>query len=303
MGAAKGKETWMWVSGLDHEYTGVVRAHVLQQHLSERSKRSQEKSKARIARRRGVELICGPRFEDNESTPSSGLPGDTATGSGDVQGSLARMMSHSGLDIRSPSNSLVFYDYVLQLFCQYGTIPSQRGDSFMQELLFLESRNAGLGTVRKAARAGATVFYGHLSGNVVAVREGQKWGCAAVCGVNKGLRLVQPERQGWLGNSKTQHVLPSRDLIGASLMLAFYECTCGTSPTAWVHHVLGAEALLVMLGPERCQTGWDFEMLRVLRYSAVSFANSIKFLTSWSLCSPNHVHIKMMRETLFSDVS
>ena len=272
----------MWVSGLDHKYAGIVRAHVLQQHLSERSKRSQEKSKARVARRRGVELICGPGFEDNESTPSSSLLGSTATGSGDMQAPLARMMSHSGLDIRSPSNSLVFYDYVLQLFCQYATIPSQRGDSFMKELLFLESRNTGLGTVRKAARAGATVFYGHLSGNVVAVREGQKWGCAAVCGVNEGLRLVQPERQGWLGNNKTQNLLPSRDLIGASLMLAFYECTCGTSPTAWIHHVFGAEALLVMLGPERCQTGWEFALLRVLRYAAVSLPNSFKSLTSLS---------------------
>ena len=122
----------------------------------------------------------------------------------------------------------------------------------MNDLLFHETKHPDLRMLRRATRGGSSVFYAHLTGDTNAIREGQKWGAAAVQNVNEKIQEVLSQRERESGKNKSRQVLRSWGLINASVMLTFYECTCGTSPTAWIHHGFGAETLLAMLGPERC---------------------------------------------------
>ena len=268
MANATGGASWLWISGLDTTYNRPVRAHVLKSYLSERSRRAEEKARLR---NKEVELAWRPPTGNMEEGGPSSAIRTAINGKGAPEGLPTEIIrTFNTPNIQRPSHSLISYDFFVQNFCRYGRIPTQSGASFMTELLYVETRNPDLLILRKAVRGSASVFFGILTGNTVAVQEGHRWGITALRAVNQQLQLIQVQRDASPKGAGHARILPSRDLISASLMLAFYECACGSSPTAWIHHLLGAEALILMLDPEKCQTGYELNLFRSLRYAAVS---------------------------------
>ena len=62
---------------------------------------------------------------------------------------------------------------------------------------------------------------------------------------------------------------PTMEEVCAPIMLSFFEAACGTSPTAYFHHLLGAARLLEKHGPVECSEGILFGLFQTLRIQIV----------------------------------
>lgn len=232
----------MWLSGLGGTYNAQVRQYVVKNRYPKRSPETKPKRSRR-------KIVRSAKYEDGKSKAIQPSP-----------------------RVSTPSHSLVFYDCFLQDFLRYGQIPTQTQNSFMEELGLFESRNPDLTLLRLAVRASTCMFHGNLNRNPQVRAEGLQLGFKAVHALQRQLSLIDIANKNM---GAGQDKLPSFDLISAALMLAFYECTSGTSPTGWLSHLHGAESLVHALGPERYQTGFAFSILRCLRYAAVSRSSEI----------------------------
>ena len=166
-----------------------------------------------------------------------------------------------------PSSNLVFHELFAQTFTQYANIPSQSGSGAIDDVGHLVV-NPALPLGQRATRAVSALLYGTLRGDETIRLEAFKFYISTIKRVS--LELHDLEK---FNNSEaiqpTRILIPKEELIYSTLMMVFFECVWASSPVSWLHHLFGAEKLLIMRGPQQCQSGLSHRLFRTIRYSLV----------------------------------
>jgi hypothetical protein len=80
----------------------------------------------------------------------------------------------------------------------------------------------------------------------------------------------------------SEKITPGMEDITAAVMLAYYEVISSTSGIAYFQHILGAKALLDILGPQNYQWGYFQQLFQTVRLHMVCVLFSEVFY-----CSPH----------------
>lgn len=110
-------------------------------------------------------------------------------------------------------------------------------------------------------RAASMLHYGVLSKDISVQTEARRWYSR---GLNSQRRLLES------GSSKTNAIMPGAEEILSSVMLTLFELVVATTPLGWIQHILAAARMLIMRGPENCQSGLVHMLFRTMRMTVVS---------------------------------
>lgn len=133
--------------------------------------------------------------------------------------------------------------------------------------------------VLHSVRAASMLHYGVLSKDISVQTEACQWYAK---GLNSQRRSLE------LGSSKTRAVMPRDEDVLSPVMLALFELVAVTIPLGWIQHILAATNMLIMRGPENCQSGLVHMLFRTMRMTVVSkhLETILSLLISYlSLCN------------------
>lgn len=117
--------------------------------------------------------------------------------------------------------------------------------------------------VEHATRAATMAFYGTKAGDDSVKTEACRW-------YVKGLGLQRNELQKASSPGRGQQ-LDSTSVL-APLMFSIFETIMMTSKFGWVQHLHAACKFLEVIGPEACQDGLGYSLLRSVRLGVVSLS-------------------------------
>ena len=123
----------------------------------------------------------------------------------------------------------------------------------------LMSHGASL-TLQFAAYAASMVLFGSVIKNCAVRQEGYRW-------YAMGLQRQKSQLVIFSQAPNLEDISDAK--ICGTLFLSFFEMTCGTTSTAWKHHIFASARLIELRGVETFQDNLPHELLRAVRLSMV----------------------------------
>ena len=234
--------------------------------IDHRRKASSEPAlSARPGRRPGRILDEGENISDDEliETSDSHPPVSHATDAAVIELSLQEMGSMQLPLWYQPSKADLFQQHFTSHFIGNFFNP----DSFLRKHnmwayhlpAILASTTSP--AVEYATRAATMAFYGTKAEDDSVKTEACRW-------YVKGLGLQRNELQKASSPERGQH-LDSTSVL-APLMFSIFETIMMTNKFGWVQHLHAACKFLEVIGPEACQDGLGYSLLRSIRLTVVS---------------------------------
>jgi len=117
-------------------------------------------------------------------------------------------------------------------------------------------------TMKYSARATSMAFYGLLNGEIAIQTESRR----------SYTKALETRRKDLCRNVNVQQYASqsSEEALCATIMMCYFEIVNKTTPLAWMQHLDAAAAMLEMIGPEGCQSGFTHQLFRTVRLGAVS---------------------------------
>jgi len=137
---------------------------------------------------------------------------------------------------------------------------------------FLVYQNASP-TLQFAAYAASMVLYGSITKNCAVRQEGYRW-------YGMGLQDQTSQLVTFNKNQSLEDISDAK--ICGTMLLSFFEMTCGTTSTAWKHHICASARFIELRGAETFKSSLPHELFRAVRLAMVRldlYHQTWKYLT------------------------
>ncbi|KAH8588817.1 hypothetical protein B0O99DRAFT_353294 [Bisporella sp. PMI_857] len=109
-------------------------------------------------------------------------------------------------------------------------------------------------TIEKGMVAAAVAYYGNRTKNISAVMAGRQLYGRELQRQKKHMKMLQSTGK-----------RPILEDVASALTLSFFELVDSTGPLGFLQHILGAQELIAMIGPEACASPEIFPLFRIVR--------------------------------------
>jgi hypothetical protein len=185
------------------------------------------------------------------------------------------MIISAALPLYQPSCAVAFEQQFLSNFISSFARPcvgSFQHESWMSFLPVYIPRRPAL---QYSSRAAIMAHYSTLTNNLSIQRKAHEWYITSLRKQCLSLqRYASP-------SALTTPGPPTEEDIYTSMMLLYYELLVPTRTGSWATHLEGALQLLQLRGPENCQEGAAYHVLRALRFLSVPIFSSLCLFRSY----------------------